>query len=85
LRARHLDQLQAAQATIDRKPAVVASVATTAAEAAEGAKPLSLLLQGKLLVILIGLPRSGKSTWAREYAMRQPMSAIVCPDSVRLG
>lgn len=36
-----------------------------------------------LLLVTIGLPRSGKSTWVREYAGGRPRSAIVSPDEVR--
>lgn len=32
------------------------------------------------LIVLVGLPRSGKSTWAREQGL-----PIVCPDAVRLA
>jgi predicted kinase len=32
------------------------------------------------LTVLVGLPRSGKSTWAREQGL-----PIVCPDAVRLA
>jgi predicted kinase len=34
----------------------------------------------KILRITVGLPRSGKSTWAREQGL-----PIVCPDAVRLA
>lgn len=32
------------------------------------------------LIVLVGLPRSGKSTWAREQNL-----PIVCPDAIRLA
>lgn len=35
------------------------------------------------LIFTIGLPRSGKSTWATKWAQEQPMRAIVCSDSIR--
>lgn len=38
----------------------------------------------KKLIILRGLPRSGKTTWAREMA-KQTGAAIVNPDSIRLA
>ncbi len=37
------------------------------------------------LVYTIGLPRSGKSTWARKWAFDLPGRVIVNRDSVRLG
>jgi len=38
----------------------------------------------KLLVLMVGLPRSGKTTKAMEYA-RKHNAAIVNPDSIRLA
>lgn len=37
------------------------------------------------LIMTMGLPRSGKSTWAREYMLARPGVAIVNPDSIRLA
>ncbi len=37
------------------------------------------------LILTVGLPRSGKSTWAREYVSNRPNAVIVNPDSVRLA
>lgn len=37
-----------------------------------------------LLVATVGLPRSGKSTWARE-ASKHTGAPIVCPDEIRLA
>lgn len=34
----------------------------------------------KLILLTVGLPRSGKSTWAREQGF-----PIVCPDAIRLA
>ena len=39
---------------------------------------------GKVLICTVGLPRSGKSTWARQQIMRAGM-AIVNPDAIRLA
>jgi predicted kinase len=38
-------------------------------------------MSNRILLILVGLPRSGKSTWAREQAG----AAIVNPDAIRLS
>lgn len=37
------------------------------------------------LILTVGLPRSGKSTWSREYVQAHPGAAIVNPDSIRLA
>jgi predicted kinase len=37
-------------------------------------------MTNKLLIVTVGLPRSGKSTWAREQDL-----PIVCPDAIRLA
>lgn len=37
-----------------------------------------------LLIATVGLPRSGKSTWAQK-SRRQEGAAIVCPDAIRLA
>jgi predicted kinase len=37
-------------------------------------------MTNKLLIVTVGLPRSGKSTWAREQGF-----PIVCPDAIRLA
>jgi predicted kinase len=37
------------------------------------------------LIFTIGLPRSGKSTFATEWALEKPMRAIVSSDSIRLA
>lgn len=36
-----------------------------------------------MLIFTIGLPRSGKSTWATEWAKECPMRTIVSSDSIR--
>jgi len=41
-------------------------------------------MESKLLIILMGLPRSGKSTWAKKESMRLG-APIVNPDSIRLA
>jgi predicted kinase len=38
----------------------------------------------KTLICLVGLPRSGKTTWALERH-RTTRAAIVCPDAIRLA
>ena len=38
----------------------------------------------KLLIGMVGLPRSGKSTWAKAYA-KESGAPIVCPDTIRLA
>ena len=38
----------------------------------------------KTLIMTVGLPRSGKSTWAKTYAEKHG-TPIVCPDSIRLA
>lgn len=37
------------------------------------------------LILTVGLPRSGKSTWAKQYAAHFSGVAIVNPDSIRLA
>lgn len=37
------------------------------------------------LILTVGLPRSGKSTWSKEYIAKYPGAAIVNPDSIRLA
>lgn len=39
----------------------------------------------KELWCLVGLPRSGKSTWAEDMAYRNEFYPIVCKDSIRLA
>lgn len=37
------------------------------------------------LILPVGLPRSGKSTWSRAYMLDHAGTAIVNPDSIRLA
>lgn len=39
----------------------------------------------KVLLMTVGLPRSGKSTFSRGYMLSKPGVAIVNPDSIRLA
>jgi len=39
----------------------------------------------KILVLTVGLPRSGKTTWARHLAASHASIPIVNPDSIRLA
>ena len=37
------------------------------------------------LILMVGLPRSGKTTWAKEYVNKNPNTVIVSPDTIRLA
>jgi len=38
----------------------------------------------KKLIVLSGIPGSGKSTYAQEYVLNHPRSAIVASDAIRM-
>lgn len=37
------------------------------------------------LILMVGLPRSGKTTWAKEYVKENPNTIIVSPDTIRFA
>ena len=37
------------------------------------------------IILMVGLPRSGKTIWAKEYARKNPNFIIVSPDTIRLA
>jgi len=41
--------------------------------------------ENKILLCLVGLPRSGKSTWVKDMAYRNEFYPIVSKDSIRLA
>lgn len=37
------------------------------------------------IILMVGLPRSGKTTWAKEYVKTNPSFVIVSPDTIRFA
>ena len=37
------------------------------------------------LILMVGLPRSGKTTWAKKYCEDNPNIVIVSPDTIRIA